>query len=119
MSLDIYLTRPESEPCLHCGRKDEEKLLYDCNITHNLNRMAEACGIYKALWRPEEIGITKAGQLIDIIEEGLRKLKDDPEYYESLNSPNGWGTYKHFVPFVERYLEACKQYPDAIIEVSR
>ena len=32
---------------------------------------------------------------------------------------NGWGMYEHFVPFVEKYLEACKEYPDAVIEVSR
>jgi precorrin-6x reductase len=27
---------------------------FEANITHNLNRMAEAAGVYKVLWRPEE-----------------------------------------------------------------
>lgn len=27
--------------------------IFSANITHNLNAMAEAAGIYKHLWRPE------------------------------------------------------------------
>lgn len=107
MSLDVYLTamRPTE--------------VYWANITHNLNRMADEAGIYEALWRPEEIGITKAGELIEPLSIGLEKLKADPEHYEQFNSPNGWGTYEHFVPFVEKYLEACKENPDADVNVSR
>lgn len=51
MSLDITLYTPM---CAHCGRSGEG---YSANITHNLGAMAEAAGIYLALWRPEEIGI--------------------------------------------------------------
>lgn len=93
--------------------------VYSSNITHNLNKMAEAAGFYKYLWRPEEIGITKAKDLIPALEGGLERLKADPQYYQQFNSPNGWGMYEHFVLFVEEYLEACKENPDADIEVSR
>jgi len=81
--------------------------------------MAEAVGIYKHLWRPEEIGIKVAGELIEPLRDGLKKLKEDPQKYKEYDSPNGWGTYKYFVPFVEDYLNACVEYPDALIEVSR
>jgi len=27
--------------------------------------------------------------------------------------------YEHFVPFVEKYLNACKEYPKSLIEISR
>ena len=53
------------------------------------------------------------------IEKGLADLKARPEHFKTFNSPNGWGMYEHFVPFVEKYLEACKEYPDAIVGVSR
>jgi hypothetical protein len=43
----------------------------------------------------------------------------DPERFEVYDSPNGWGLYEHFVPFVEAYLEACEKYPDAEVSVSR
>ena len=93
--------------------------VFTANITHNLNEMAEEAGIYKALWRPEEIGITKAAQMIPVLEEGLRLLKSDPERFKKFNSPNGWGTYKHFVPWVEEILAGCKEYPDAGVQVDR
>lgn len=81
--------------------------------------MASEAGIYEALWRPEERGITKAKQLIPILGLGLKKLKADPARYKQFNSPNGWGLYEHFVPFVDEYLEACRKHPEAEARVSR
>lgn len=107
MSLDVMLiaTRPTE--------------VYWRNITHNLGPMAKEAGIYQHLWRPEELGITTAQELIEPLTEGLAKLKADPDHYSEFNAANGWGLYEHFVPFVEGYLEACKENPDAVIEVSR
>ena len=53
------------------------------------------------------------------IEEGLRLLKAEPERFKRFDSPNGWGTYKHFVPFVEKVLAACREYPDADVSADR
>lgn len=77
--------------------------------------MADAAGIYYALWRPDEKGYKKAGEIIDILEKGLQDLKDRPDYFKQFNASNGWGMYEHFIPFVESYLESCKEYPTAII----
>lgn len=107
MSLDVNLYRIQ-----RCE-------VYSANITHNLGHMASEAGIYEALWRPEEIGITRAEQLIEPLTKGLLLLKSDPVRFQSLDSPNGWGTYKHFVPFVERYLEACQEFPDAEVRADR
>jgi hypothetical protein len=60
-----------------------------------------------------------ASDIIDVIEQGLDLLKLRPDYFSKFNSPNGWGTYVHFVPFVENYLNALKQYPNSIIIVDR
>jgi hypothetical protein len=131
MSLDISLKDPTSTY--------ESGYLYDTNITHNLNAMADAAGIYEALWRPhrlkegynipendhkaeykfEEENPSIARDIIGRLGIGLDLLKKDPEYFKTFNSPNGWGMYEHFVSFVEKYLNACIEYPDAIIEVSR
>jgi len=107
MSLDFYLTRVQPTR------------VFDANITHNLNTMAAEAGIYEALWRPDEHGYTKAAQIIPILREGLLKLKQDPEHFKKFDSPNRWGLYIHFVPFVESVLAACEEYPDADIEVNR
>lgn len=107
MSLDFYLTRVQ------------ETTVFDANITHNLGKMADEAGIYYALWRPEEKGFVTASDIIPILEKGLEDLKARPEYFEQFNAENGWGLYKHFVPFVEEVLNACREYPDAKISVSR
>lgn len=125
MSLDVCLERELTTEAIRCpvydhGHKAGEKIeLYTANITHNLNKMAEAAGIYKHLWRPEEIGISRAVQLVEPLREGLARLRADPAGFEQYNAPNGWGMYKHFVPFVEVLLDACERYPDALVSVSR
>ena len=96
-----------------------DKEVFSRNITHNLNKMADAAGIYKVLWRPEELGFTHAKQCTEILTEGIVELIRHKTKYEEFNSPNGWGMYEHFVPFVIAVLTACHEFPDAVIEVSR
>lgn len=103
MSLDVYLTEP----------------VYERNITHNLNVMAKAAGIYYQLWRPDEINVTYTEELIEPLKQGLAVLKSDPEKFKKLNPENGWGDYEGLVSFVEDYLKACKEHPNAKVEVSR
>lgn len=92
---------------------------FSANITHNLNAMAKEAGIYEACWRPEEIGVTTAAQLIPLLEAGLALLKSDRPRFEAFNPENGWGTYENLVSWVVEYIYACKQHPDHIISVSR
>ncbi len=101
------------------GEKPQTIQLFTSNITHNLTEMADDAGIYKALWRPEEINAKYAGDIIEIVESGLSKMKKSPELYKIFDTPNGWGTYEQFIPWIEEYLEACKKHPKAIIEISR
>lgn len=108
--------------CQHCDNKHtrvEVEQFYDANITHNLGKMAEEAGIYKALWRPEEIAITKARQLIGPLNAGLRLLQSDPERFKKHNPVNGWGNYDGLVEFISRYLRACEEHPEADVGASR
>ena len=89
------------------------------NLTHNLGPMAEEAGLYMHLWRPEELGLTKASQLIPTLRAGLRELLDHPDRFREFNPENGWGTYEGLVEFVTEYLAACEANPDADVEVSR
>ena len=93
--------------------------VYDANITHNLGEMAAAAGIYKYLWRPEELGITTARQLIEPLRAGLELLESDPARFKAYNPENGWGSYDGLVRFVREYLEACEAAPDASVRVWR
>ncbi|MDL2255661.1 hypothetical protein LJC38_03665 [Parabacteroides sp. OttesenSCG-928-K15] len=102
---------------LECDYK--EATLSNLNVTHNLNNMAKAVGLYEVLWRPEEIGITRASQMIPFLEKGIEELKANPEKYKTFTPPNGWGDYDIFVDFCKSVLRDCREYPDATIEVGR
>lgn len=107
MSLDVYLTAVKPTT------------VFENNITHNLGKMAGEVGVYKHLWRPEELGITKAKELIAPLQAALTLLRGDRAKFEQFDASNGWGRYEHLVTFIEEYLEACQENPDADIHVSR
>lgn len=96
----------------------EDAKLSAFNITHNLNEMAKAVGLYEVLWHPEEIGITVASQMILPLEKGIKELESNPDKYKVYNPPNGWGSYDDFVRFCKSVLQKCSEYPDAVIEAA-
>lgn len=110
MSLDVHLRNASAE---------DGDYLYSANITHNLNRMAGEAGIYACLWRPDENGITHAHQIIEPLAAGLALLVTQKARFEAFNAANGWGLWEHFVPFCADYLQACRDNPEALVEVSR
>ncbi len=109
---------PDREPCVVQISQDDDRG-YSANITHNLGEMAGAAGIYKHLWRPEEVGITRAAQLIEPLKDGLAALQSDPVKFKAFNPSNGWGNYDGLVRFVADYLAACIRMPRAEVRVSR
>jgi hypothetical protein len=125
MSLDVYLLGKKIEKycsCSNCGNAhtfEDQEYLFEANITHNLNKMASHAGVYQALWRPEEIGASKAENIIEILEHGYMNLLADPEKYKKFNPENGWGNYDILLRFVEKYIQACREYPKSLISVSR
>lgn len=93
--------------------------VFASNITHNLGKMASEAGIYDCLWRAPENGFTKAKQIIQILEKGIEEMKCDPEHFRQFDSENGWGTYDDFLPWLEKVLAACKEFPESKIVTSR
>ena len=142
MSLDVWLEPPEGQKAflvnnellvlsktdwidLYDGLKDEyvkiefTNELYSANITHNLNQMATQAGIYVYLWTPEQVPVKRAEEMIGPLENGLALLRSSPGFYKTFEAANGWGNYGDFLPWVDRYLQACKQFPYASVHASR
>ena len=116
MSLDVDLM--VTQPCS----------VYSGNITHNLGKMAGEVNIpymagtvslYTILWRPEELQFTKAREIADLLDEGWNILLSDPEKYKRYNPENGWGSYDGLCNFVYKYRNACWEYPEAELSISR
>lgn len=118
MSLDIYFREPKQ--CPHCGGElMDGETLWEANITHNLNTMADEAGIYGIVWRPEENGIRVAGDLTERLSEAIKLMEQNPPRFEQHNAPNGWGLYKHFLPWLKALKDASLMHPNAIVRVSR
>ncbi|WP_080437023.1 hypothetical protein [Burkholderia ubonensis] len=107
MSLDVYLNDADGNE------------VYSANITHNLNKMANAAGIYKHLWRPEEIDIKHARDLVVPLTDGLMDMLRRPVHYQRFNPENGWGSYDGFIPWLVEYIKACAANPNATVSVWR
>lgn len=89
------------------------------NITHNLVHMAEAIGVYGALWHPEENGYVYAKDIINVLDEGLTKLQSNPEEYKKYEPDNGWGTVHSLMTFIRKVLDSCNEYPNMKIKACR
>lgn len=125
MSLDVYLVG-EAETvectCCNCDNRhtySRKREYYSANITHNLAHMAEAAGLYAAMWRPDEQGWKKAAQIIEPLAAGIAKLESDPERFRKMNPANGWGSYEGLLKAARDYLVACREFPDADIKIWR
>jgi hypothetical protein len=112
LDVDLIVTQPVS--------------VFDANITHNLTKMASevklsnGMTLYQVLWRPDEmVGLNKAEDIADLLDEGWNKLMADPEYFKQFNPENGWGSYDGLCDFVYKYRNACWDNPDAELRVSR
>ncbi len=98
--------------------------VFELNITHNLAKMASVVDIdgrslYYYMWKPKDLGIRHAGQLVVPLKKGLEILKDDPEKFKKYNPPNGWGSYDKLVFNVLQLIQACEEDPYADISTSR
>ena len=90
------------------------------NRTHNLNKMAEALGVYQLLWRPEEVkeGMI-AKEILPQVVQALDELLANREEYEQYDSPNGWGTTEGMIRFLREVRSACEEYPNSRLEACR
>lgn len=112
MSLDISLYVTVDTGAAEPLRMDIDGM----NMTHNVTPMWREAGVYAALYESDG---TPAGQWLDALRAGVADMEARPAVYEALNPPNGWGRYRHSLPFLRRWLALCEQHPKALVGVCR
>lgn len=132
MSLDVYLDNGFTANITHnlCRMADAAGIYLACWRPHEmlqpelaaiLRDAEESKGYHHedtVRIRTEiESAPVYARDLIDPLRDGLARLRSNRTHFETFNAPNGWGLYEHFVPWVERYLAACEENPDAVVRV--
>jgi len=114
MGLDIYLLEKSRS-----GDREDEGDVWVGGITHNLTTMAKEAGIYKLIWRPEEVNCCKAKDVTTELELALIDLEERPKHFKKFNPPNKWGNYANLVEFVKKYIDASKEYSEFYIHACR
>lgn len=91
--------------------------VFVASVTHGLAKMAEAVGLYELLWHPERSGIVHARDLIDPLTDGLARLRRDRSRLDPFTPPPRRGNRFVLIDFMESYLVACQDYPQAEVRV--
>lgn len=117
MSLDLYLVAYADTGAAEPYRC----VVWRGNVTHNLAAMAEAAGLYRVLWRPEECDppVVLARDALSLVRAGLATLVSHPSEFRKHNPGNGWGSYEGLVRFTTEFLAACEEHPLAKVEADR
>ncbi|GBQ86015.1 hypothetical protein AA14337_3218 [Acetobacter malorum DSM 14337] len=103
---------PNLDPSLYEVCEDDGTV-FSLNITHNLVEMAQEAELYEALWRPEEIGVSTASDLIPKLENGLVTLILEKERLLQFSPDNKWGSHDALLGFVRECLRAAQKFPSA------
>lgn len=107
MSLDFTITE---------NNEDGVELWWR-NITHNVNKMADKCGLYKPLWCANEYESNK--DIVEGISSGIKKAIEMRWELEAMNPENGWGSHKDLLLFAYAVRDALIEFPHGIVHISK
>ena len=124
-SSPVYYTRQDGSTAV-ISDLYEDKEVASINITHNLNKMAQAVSIddrttlYDVLWHGNELAIPiKLGKdFIKPLLIALPILKENSENLKKFNPANGWGSYEGLISFTEKCLGYALIYQDSTVSFS-
>ena len=86
--------------------------VHEAGITSNLGPMFRQALGYGLKDLP-----TDATACIEPLERAVHDMIVSPDTYRELNPPNGWGDYDGALTFLQRLLQACREYPNAAVEI--
>lgn len=102
MSLRVYL----KVSCVYPGKR----VVYTSEVADSLASMAKVVQAYGPVWHPDRESILTAEHLIRPLEFSLGDLGRFVSF--------GTDYSKQLFEFLLRYLNACKEYPEAIVRTS-
>lgn len=110
MSLAVFVNPPQ---CTCCGHTPTGVQL---SVMHNLAPLARELRAYDTLWHPV---VTSAWQMRPLLQATAQALAERRQELAPRWNDHDCGTYVELEAFVQAYLCACLEHPNATIEVSR
>jgi hypothetical protein len=96
--------------------KTQPTEVYSGNMTHNVSPMWDLAGIYDDLYNSDG---KKADDIVINLWNGYNKMVKNPKKFQKLNPENGWGSYETALTYLKEIIDACGEYPEAIIRISK
>lgn len=108
MSYDVAVAGKDC-PC--CGASGGVEI---GNYTYNCSPM---------LWEANKASLSDLnGKPVEevalVLSEGVAIMRADPERFRAMNPANGWGDYDSWLGYLDRIIDACNQYPGAVLVVT-
>ncbi|WP_030777278.1 hypothetical protein [Streptomyces sp. NRRL S-920] len=83
------------------------------NYTSNVTPMWE-----KALGYPlRDLADKRAGDCVADLKRAAADMTANPQTYEAMNPPNGWGDYSGALMYLRDLRDACIAFPDATVDI--
>lgn len=121
MSYDVYLMLPPESVeccCSKCGHTHmslREQGVYSVNYTSNMSGAWDEAGAPIRDWHGRI-----ASQVAPLLASAIRVIQADVTRFKRYEPSNGWGSVDTMLKgFLKPLLKAMKEYPDAIVKVSR
>lgn len=89
---------------------------YDGNITSNASRIFNEAFNTNGYWT-DLLNGNSSSDVVPIVKQALINLCEKPSHYKQFDSPNGWGIWRDFLPFLAELHEGMINNPNDIIEV--
>lgn len=93
---------------------EDDKRIHWFAVPETMDIMAKESGLYDVIWIPNTISSIETISVIPVLEAGINKLKNNPSLFKELYEFRT-NAYEHFLSYMEKYLDVCKDYPDAVV----
>ena len=103
-SVDILMTKLDARPRCDVPQGRLE-YFHVVQVYGSLMETAHRFGLYEVLWEQEKNGYEYSNQIVDQLEEGLKKLKYDPI------RPTEYKKVLPLIDIVATLIKACKKNP--------
>ena len=129
MSYDVDIYKVTKPACEQCSHAEEREHVFDSNYTSNIAyAMYEAAKVFfeanglkwvdGSSWFYDLIMKKKASDVEPLLRFTVHFMRENHERLQKGEPENGWGSIERCATWLERVANACKEYPDGIMDGS-
>lgn len=108
MSYDVYLV-------IDTGGAEPVSVTNSRNYTYNCSPMFRHAFGGDGL---HNIDGKTGAHACPLLEAAVSNMRSSPDFYRTMNPPNGWGKYETALKFLENIAADCRDHPKATVRIS-